>query len=203
MHREKIAHTALHGSKIPPFEVDHHWLGGCAFESTALANYVWAVVLALLLFTSYTLNSTGSSDADGDPLLFRWTQTAEPQVTLNAASSATPIFTAPHVSTETTLTFQLIVNDGTIDSTPAQVTITVKALPSSAGQVSSGGSGGGCTINPGAEFAPVFMGIMALWLASRIWQHAKKGSRPDRVHGECNNMVVLHSRERYHGLQSL
>ena len=138
MHREKIAHTALHGPKLPPFEVDHHWLDGCAFESTALANYVWAVVLALLL-TSYTLNSTGSSDADGDPLLFRGTQTAGPPVTLNAASSATPIFTASHVSTETTLTFQLIVHDGTIDSTPAQVTITVKALPSSAGQASSGG----------------------------------------------------------------
>jgi hypothetical protein len=88
--------------------------------------------------TAVTLNSAGSSDLDGDPLTFRWAQTAGPTVILNTANSATPTFTAPNVSTDTTLTFQLIVNDGTTDSKPAQVTVAVKALPIGGGQTPGG-----------------------------------------------------------------
>jgi hypothetical protein len=119
-----------------------------------------------------TLDGRGSSDPDGDRLTFRWTQTAGPPVTLNAASGATPTFTAPDISMDTALTFQLIVNDGTTDSAPAQVTITGKALPSDGGQTPGGG--GGCTINPGAGFDPVVMGITGLWLASLVWKRARR-----------------------------
>jgi hypothetical protein len=121
-------------------------------------------------------------------------------VTLTAANSATPTFTAPAVSTDTILTFQLIVNDGITDSRPAQVTVTVPALPSSGGQTPSGtqtpdgtptpsdsqtptgaqtprgGGGGGCTLNPGAGFDPLLGGMTGFLLAYLVWQRFRKGA---------------------------
>ncbi len=72
-----------------------------------------------------TLNGTSSSDPDGNPISFSWTQTAGPAVTLSNSSSATPTFTAPQVSTSTVLTFQLVVNDGLLSSAPDTVNVTV------------------------------------------------------------------------------
>jgi len=78
--------------------------------------------------TTVTLDGRGSSDPDGDSLAFRWTQTAGPEVMLSSSSVAQPTFTAPEVVVGTVLTFQLVVNDGTVDSTPATVSITVNAF---------------------------------------------------------------------------
>jgi len=75
--------------------------------------------------TFVNLNGTGSSDPDiGDTLTFSWTQTGGPAVTFNPASP-TPTFTAPQVNANTVLTFELVVNDGTVDSAPDTVNITV------------------------------------------------------------------------------
>jgi hypothetical protein len=71
-----------------------------------------------------TLDGSASSDPDGDHLIFRWKQTGGTTVTLSDASAVKPTFTAP--KKEDTLTFQLIVNDGLLDSPPATVTINVK-----------------------------------------------------------------------------
>ena len=119
--------------------------------------------------TVVTLDGTGSSDPEGNPLTFGWTQTGGPTITLNNSNSATPTFTAPSVSTDTTLTFQLIVNDGTTDSTPAQVTIPVTALPSS--------GGGGCTLNPGTRFDPMLGGMTGFLLAYLVWLCLRKRAR--------------------------
>ncbi len=81
-----------------------------------------------------TLNGTGSSDPDGDPITFLWTQVAGPTVRLSNARVATPTFTAPKVNTSTLLTFQLVVNDGKVDSPSDSVNITV--VP-----IGGGGSG--------------------------------------------------------------
>jgi LmbE family N-acetylglucosaminyl deacetylase len=69
------------------------------------------------------LDGSGSFDPNGNPLTYQWTQTAGPTVTLSSTTAVQPTFTAP--ASATTLTFQLVVNDGTSDSSPATVTITV------------------------------------------------------------------------------
>ena len=92
---------------------------------------------------SVMLNGFGS-DPDDDPLSYSWTQIGGPTVTLSAANTATPSFAAPENDDDeveddkalltpedddddapTVLTFQLIVNDGIVDSEPDSVTVTV------------------------------------------------------------------------------
>ena len=72
-----------------------------------------------------TLAGSGT-DANGDPLTYTWTQTSGTTVTLAAATTAHPTFTAPTAAG--TLTFSLVVNDGTTNSTPATVTVTIANL---------------------------------------------------------------------------
>lgn len=76
--------------------------------------------------STIVLNGTLSGDVDGDALTFNWTQLTGTPVTLSDNAGQTPSFIAPLVGPEgTTLEFQLIVNDGLVDSAPARVTITV------------------------------------------------------------------------------
>ena len=70
-----------------------------------------------------TLDGSESSDPGGHQLTYQWTQTAGPAVTLSSTTAVKPTFTAP--ATAATLTFQLVVNDGTLSSAPSSVSITV------------------------------------------------------------------------------
>ncbi len=72
-----------------------------------------------------SMDGQSSFDPDGDPITFAWTQIAGPTVALNDANTALPNFAAPYVSTNQTLTFQLVVNDGELDSDPDTVDVTV------------------------------------------------------------------------------
>ncbi len=87
-----------------------------------------------------TLDGSQSNDPDNDSLRFAWTQTTGPGVTLSNANTDTASFTAPNVSSDTLLRFQLQVSDpgGLTDTGTASVTVIANATAPS-----SGGSGGG------------------------------------------------------------
>lgn len=73
------------------------------------------------------LDGSASDDPDQDPLAYAWTQVGGTVVVLSDPNSAMPTFTAPLVAVGgETLTFQLMVNDGEVDSDPDTVDITVK-----------------------------------------------------------------------------
>jgi hypothetical protein len=76
--------------------------------------------------TTVQLDASGSSDPDGDSLSYDWTQTAGPDVTLSDTTSATPSFTAPDVSTDQTLAFQVEVADGNGGTDTDTVTVTAQ-----------------------------------------------------------------------------
>ncbi len=70
------------------------------------------------------LDSSGSTDTDGNIVNRQWTQTAGPDVTFNA-SAVKPTFKAPEVSDATMLTFALTVTDDDGATDTATVTVTV------------------------------------------------------------------------------
>ena len=76
--------------------------------------------------TMVTLDGSGSSDPEGAPLSFTWTQTSGPSVSLDLSNPGQPTFMAPFVgSSNATLAFELVVSDGSSSSLADSVTVTV------------------------------------------------------------------------------
>jgi K319L-like, PKD domain len=71
------------------------------------------------------LDGTASFDPEMSPLTFTWTQTDGPAVSLTGDHTTAPSFVATPVTNLTTFTFQLVVNDGTADSLPDVVQVTI------------------------------------------------------------------------------
>ena len=82
--------------------------------------------------TKVTLSGSGT-DANGDPLSYKWTQTTGTPVTLAGANMATTSFTAPNVTVDTTLSFTLTVSDGRGGMASDSVVIVVKKVSSQTG----------------------------------------------------------------------
>jgi hypothetical protein len=77
-------------------------------------------------FVTVELDGSGSTDPDGDPLSYRWTQTQGPSVTVLDRTSARASFISPDVAPGSVvlLTFELAVSDGQ-DTTTVSATIEV------------------------------------------------------------------------------
>jgi hypothetical protein len=100
------------------------------------------------------LDGTASSAG----VTYQWVQLAGPPVVLDDDTAATPSFTAPFVSTNVTLTFQLIVDDGGVMSEPDTVDVTIVNVNSppvaDAGDDSTIKEGAVATLDASASFDP-------------------------------------------------
>lgn len=84
-----------------------------------------------------TLDGSASSDANSDPITYKWTLISKPAgstAALAAKTTAAPTFGADLVGTYVA---RLVVNDGTVNSEASTVIITATTLP--AGYVTQGG----------------------------------------------------------------
>lgn len=77
-------------------------------------------------WTTVLLDFSGSTDPEGNALTYAVTQTGGTTVTL-AGSGATRTFTAPGTVSGDVLTFDVVANDGTSDSVPDTLNVTVLA----------------------------------------------------------------------------
>ena len=88
-------------------------------------------------YATITLDGSGSTIPGGGTPNYQWTQTGGSSVVLSSATSAQPTFTAPATLAGETLTFQLVVDDGTDESEPDTVMIVV--APHTAWMILGGG----------------------------------------------------------------
>ncbi len=108
-----------------------------------------------------SLNGT-ATDPDGDSVSYMWNQTSGPPVELLGADTPSPSFTAPEVSSDAVLAFEMAAGDG-LDSTTDTVRVTVRDAPDAshfvttwktktAGEsitIPAGGTGGAYTVDWG------------------------------------------------------
>jgi hypothetical protein len=107
----------------------------------------------VLVGHTVTLNGSGSSDVDGDPLTFSWSLTSVPPGSSAALSDPTAVMPTFVVDRAGTYVARLIVNDGTVNSAPDTVTIsTLNSAPvANAGPDQTAFVGSTVTLDGGAS----------------------------------------------------
>ncbi len=78
------------------------------------------------LYTTVTLDGSGSFDPDGDPITYMWTFVSKPAGSSSSLVSPTGVYTDFFADTPGTYVIQLVVNDGLLDSVADTVTITAE-----------------------------------------------------------------------------
>lgn len=72
------------------------------------------------------IDGLASTDPEGAALTYQWRQVGGPTVALSSNNEAAPLFVAPTGLTQNTiLSFELVVNDGALNSLPATTNVTV------------------------------------------------------------------------------
>ena len=82
-----------------------------------------------------------ASDADGEALTYSWTQKSGPTAALNGADKAEAVFTAPQITENATLVFEVVVSDGKV-SVSKEVSVDIRNVSDQAPEVAKSSSGG-------------------------------------------------------------
>ena len=138
-----IDDVAITGATVPPFSTVVDEDAVCAVVNYPpvvdagddfAADEQGAVVLA-----------GAASDPTGETITLTWTQVSGTPVTLTAADSLTPGFTAPEVAQDTVLTFELSATDGELSATDT-VNVTIRNV----NHAPTASAGSDQTVDPGA-----------------------------------------------------
>jgi len=105
--------------------------------------------------TVVLLDGSASSDANGDPLQFQWTQVAGPAVTILDDASAIAAFLAPAVIDSADLHFELAVSDG---SSTSRDTVRIFVVP----ETGCGCEGEAGVCRSGSPWLPAGAGLLFL-----------------------------------------
>jgi hypothetical protein len=105
-----------------PLLVAASLLGGVAHAAGTVPTAEAGLGLVGYVGDTIELNGSASTDPDGEPLTYTWTQLSGPTVEMTGADKALPRF---EITEPGTLQFQLVVNDSTLDSLPDTVDVVV------------------------------------------------------------------------------